>query len=196
MTYSRNIIVLLGVFSIIIASLLFVVFMPVKKVASVYPTVGLQEIPGYGFQIIKISEEFSELTSMNLTLHNFEIRKIDGVWKSLELSGGAVSFNLLGVQEKSLTALIIGLESGQYDAVRFHFMRGLEYGNATLDNGDIIEVEVPEDKVAFGTNVFPINNEMENLTITFQKGSGVLSNYMSPSYHVSLGTLRIEVTVA
>jgi len=196
MAYTRNKILLFGVLGIAIATLLIILFMPVQEETSVYPVVALQEIPGYGFQIIKISEEVSELTSLNITLHDFEIRRSDGSWKSIEISGGLVSFNLLGVKEKSLSVLINGLETGNYDAIRFRFERGLQSVNATLNNGDVVEVDVPEKKVELTTSTFQIDNNMETLTIKLQRGIGTLSNYMSPNYHVSLSTSRIEVSIS
>lgn len=194
MAYTRNKILLYGAIGIVMASLLIILFMPVQEETSVYPVVGLQEIPGYGFQIVKISEQFSELTSLNITLHDFEIRRSDGSWESIEISGGLVSFNLLEAREKSFSALINGLETGSYDAIRFSFVRGLQSVNATLDNGDVVNVDVPENKVELTTSPSLIENSMGNLTIILQKKSGVLSNYIGSNYHVSLSTLKIEIT--
>ena len=57
MAYDRNRILIFGGAGIAIAALLIIFFIPVKTEIHVGTSVSLQEIPGYGFQTIKISEE-------------------------------------------------------------------------------------------------------------------------------------------
>ena len=88
-----------------------------------------------------------------------------------------------------------GLEPGSYAAVRFRVLGGLEYTNATLDNGDVVPVDVPSFEVEFPTGEFEVLEGTELLSLKLQSGSGQLANYMLPDYHIATGTLRIEVSI-
>jgi hypothetical protein len=103
MAYDRNRILIFGGAGIAIAALLIIFFIPVKTEIHVEPTVSLQDIPGYGFQTMKISENQADVIHMNLTLGGFEIQVADGEWTGLDVSG-TVSFNLLRDLETTITA--------------------------------------------------------------------------------------------
>jgi hypothetical protein len=195
MAYDRNRVFMFGATGVVIAALLILVFIPAQKEIGINPMVALQEIPGYGFQIVKMSEEQADLVHLNVTLDGFEVRQADGDWAEIEISGGRVSFDINRVREVSFTADVGALEAGSYSAIRFRVIRGLEFTNATLDNGDVIGVDVPSLKVEFTTSAFEVAGGTESLLLDLQTGSGVLSNYMMPQLHLSLGTLKLEIDV-
>jgi len=195
MAYDRNRVLMFGATGIVIAALLILVFIPAQKEIGINPMVVLQEIPGYGFQIVKMSEEQADLVHLNVTLDGFEVRQADGDWAEIEISGGRVSFDINRVREVSFTADVGALEAGSYSAIRFRVIRGLEFTNATLDNGDVIGVDVPSLKVEFTTSAFEVAGGTESLLLDLQTGSGALSNYMMPQLHLSLGTLKLEIDV-
>ena len=195
MAYDRNRILIFGGAGIVIAALLIIFFIPVETEIHVSPTVALQEIPGYGFQTVKISEEQIDVIHLNLTLGGFEVQGANGEWTGI-IVPGTVSFNLLRDPETTITADASGLEPGSYAAVRFQVLGGLEYTNATLTNGDVVTVDVPYFKVEFATEVFEIGGETEGLSLVLRRGSGGLANYMLPDYHISTGTMKVEVEAA
>ena len=194
MAYDRNRILIFGGAGVAIAALLIIFFIPVETETHVATSVSLQEIPGYGFQTVKISEEQADVIHMNLTLAGFEVQGADGEWTGISVPG-MVSFNLLRSPETTIMADANGLEPGSYTAVRFQILGGLEYTNATLTNGDVVPVDAPYFKVEYATEEFEIGEETEGLSLVLRRGSGRLANYMLPDYHISMGTMKIEVTV-
>jgi hypothetical protein len=195
MAYDRNRVLTFGAAGIAIATLLILAFIPVQKEIGINPMVALQEIPGYGLQIVKMSEEQADVVHLNVTLDGFEVRQADGDWAEIEISGGSVSFDLLRARETSFNAQIGGLDAGSYSAVRFRVVQGLEFTNATLSSGDVIGVDVPSLKVEFTTTAFEIVEGTESLFIKSRTGSGLLSNYMLPKLHLALGTMKIEIDI-
>ena len=194
MAYSRNRIILFGGAGIAIALLLITIFLPVETETHVATTVSLQEIPGYGFQTMMIGEDQSGLTHLNLTLEGFEIRGTDGEWTGISVPG-TISLNLLRDPETFITADASAIAPGSYTAVRFQILRGLEYANATLTNGEVVSVDVPFFKVEYAVEEFEVDDGIENLSVKLIRSPGQLANYMLPGYHIATGTMKIEATV-
>ncbi|MBL7168501.1 hypothetical protein ISS40_07480 [Candidatus Bathyarchaeota archaeon] len=194
MAYSSRKIVLFGAAGVVIAALLILVFAPVREEVGVNTMVALQEIPGYGFQVVKMGEGQADVVHLNVTLDGFEARRQDGGWT--ELTVGSVSFNMLRDREISFNAQAGSLDAGSYTAVRFRVVRGFEDSNATLSNDDVIGVDVPSQKVEIETSPFEVSVDTESLLIDLRIGSGLLSNYMLPDLHLSLGTLKVEIGVS
>ncbi len=192
MAYDRNRILIFGGAGILIAALLIIFFIPVKTEIHVATSLSLQEIPGYGFQTIKISEEQADVIHLNLTLGGFEVQGADGEWTGISVPR-TVYFNLLRDPETTITAEASGLEPGSYSAVRFQILGGLEYANATLTNSEVVPVDVPYFKVEYSTAEFKIGEDTEGLSLVLRRGSGQLGNYMLPDYHISTGTMKVEV---
>jgi hypothetical protein len=194
MAYSYRKIALFGAAGVAVAALLILVFTPVREEVGIGTMVALQEIPGYGFQVVKIGEGQADVVHLNVTLDGFEAKRQDGGWT--ELTVGSVSFNMLRDREISFNTQAGSLDAGSYSAVRFRVVHGLEETNATLSNGDVIEVDVPSLKIETATVPFEVDADTESLNIDLSVGSGILSNYMLPDLHLSLGTLRVEIGVS
>ena len=192
MAYDRNRILVFGGAGIMIAALLIIFFIPVKTEIHVTTSVALQQIPGYGFQTMKISEGQADVTHLNLTLGGFDVQGTDGEWTGISVPG-TVAFDLLRDPETTVTADVDGLEPGSYSAVRFQVLGGIEYSNATLTNGEVVPVDVPYFKVEYSTEEFEIGEGTEGLRLVLRRGSGQLANYMLPDYHISTGTMKVEV---
>jgi hypothetical protein len=192
MAYDRNRIIIFGGAGIAIAVLLITFFLPAETEIGVGTSVTLQEIPGYGFQTVKISEEQADVIHLNLSLGGFEIQGADGEWTSLSVPG-TISLNLLRDPETTITADATGIEPGRYTAVRFQILGGLEHTNATLTNGEVVNISVPPFKVEYAAEEFEIAEGTEGLSLVLKRGSGTLANYMLPDYHISTGTMKVEV---
>lgn len=194
MAYSNRKIALFGTAGVAIAAILILAFAPVREEVGIGTMVALQEIPGYGFQVVKMGEGQADVVHLNVTLDGFEARRQDGGWT--ELTVGSVSFNMLRDREMSFNAQAGSLDAGSYTAVRFRVVHGLEDSNATLSNDDLIGIDVPSLKVEIETSPFEVGADTESLLIDLTVGSGILSNYMLPDLHLSLGTLRVEIGVS
>ena len=194
MAYSYRKIALFGAAGVAVAALLILVFTPVREEVGIGTMVALQEIPGYGFQIVKIGEGQADVVHLNVTLDGFEAKRQDGGWT--ELTVGSVSFNMLRDREISFNTQAGSLDAGSYTAVRFRVVHGLEDSNATLSDGAVIVVDVPTLKVEIPTTPFDVDADTESLRIDLGVGAGALSNYMLPELHLSIGTLRVEMGVS
>jgi len=194
MAYSNRKIALFGTAGVAIAAILILAFAPVREEVGIGTMVALQEIPGYGFQVVKMGEGQADVVHLNVTLDGFEARRQDGGWT--ELTVGSVSFNMLRDREMSFNAQAGSLDAGSYTAVRFRVVHGLEDSNATLSNDDLIGIDVPSLKVEIETSPFEVGADTESLLINLRIGSGLLSNYMLPDLHLSLGTLKVEIGVS
>ena len=194
MAYSNRKIALFGTAGVAIAAILILAFAPVREEVGIGTMVALQEIPGYGFQVVKMGEGQADVVHLNVTLDGFEARRQDGGWTAL--TAGSVSFNMLRDREISFNAQAGSLDAGSYNAVRFRVVRGLEDSNATLSNDDVIGVDVPSLKVEIETSPFEVGADTESLLIDLRIGSGLLSKYMLPDLHLSLGTLKVEIGVS
>ena len=184
-----------GATGIVVAAMIILVFLPTQQEVGVNPIVALQEIPGYGVQLVKITDEPVNILHLNLTIDGFEIKLPSGDWAEVEVDGGKVSFNLLRDHGTSVSADVGNLDPGNYSMIRFSIVRGLEYTNATLDDGEVIIVDVPSMKVEIETQEFEIAEGFENVQLALQIKSGILSNYMLPQYQIALGTMKIEVSI-
>jgi hypothetical protein len=194
MAYDRNRLLIFGGAGVAIAALLIIFFIPVKTEVHVTTSVSLQEIPGYGFQTVKISEEQANVIDLNLTLGDFEVQGADGEWTGIDVPGTA-SFNPVRDSEITIIADVSGLDSGGYAAVRFQVLGGLDYSNATLTNGEVVSIDVPYFKVEFAVEEFEVGEGTEIVSVKISGGPGQLANYMLPDYHISTGTMKIKVTV-
>jgi hypothetical protein len=195
MAYDRNRILIFGGSGIAIAALLIIFFIPFQTEIHLGPSVSLQEIPGYGFQTVKISEEQTNMLHLNITLGGFEVRGLDGDWAGIDVSGSS-SFDLLRNPEMTIIADASSLELGSYNSVRFRVLGGLKFTNATLNNDEVVPVNVPSFEVEFPTGEFEVFEGTELLSLILRSGSGQLANYMLPDYHIETGTLRIEVSIS
>jgi hypothetical protein len=75
MAYDRRKIIVFGVGGVVIAAFLIFAFLPVREEVAIRITVVLQEIPGYGFQIVKMSEKQANVVNLRARL-TFNIRQI------------------------------------------------------------------------------------------------------------------------
>jgi hypothetical protein len=193
MAYDKRKVLTFGVAGVVMAALLILVFAPTQIEVGINPTVALQEIPGFGFQFVKMSSEQADLVQLYITLSDFEIKKQDGSW--VEASEGNISLNLLRGKKISFGGQVENLNIGNYTAIRFRVVRGMEFSNATLSNGVIIAVDVPSLKVELNPVSFEIDEQTESLLLDLQTGSGMLSNYMLPELHLAFGTMKVEINV-
>ena len=194
MAYDRNKILIFGGAGVVIAAFLILLFIPGGTETHVATTVSLQEIPGYGFQIVKMSEERDDITQLEVTLEGFEFRKSDGSW--IDASGERFSFDLIRELEISFTVDVGELDAGSYNGVRFRVVPGFGFTNATLSSGKLVTVDSPQTKVAYVTSTFELDENMETLQVELNRGAGVISNYMLPELHLAIMTTGLDITIS
>ncbi len=194
MAYDNRRILIFGGIGIALAVFFIVFFLPIEKVVEVNPSVSLQDIPGYGFQTVKISRQMVNLDHMNITLEGFEVMGETGQWIPIE-AVEKFSFDLLQLSEKEITADIVGLGIGSYHTFRFKILEGIGNSNASLSNGEVIPLDVPFFKVEF-PGKFEVDELTNKLTIVFIRGSGKISEHIIPDLYLTIGTMKFEVLIS
>lgn len=189
MAYNLKKILIYGAAGIIIAVALITWFLPVQEQVTVNSYVSLQEIPGYGIQYIKLSEEQADLKHLILSIEKIEVQLPDGRW--LPVTRKTISYDILHDMEKTITLDTTEMNPGDYSVMRFNIIQGLEYTNASLSNDEILTVDAP-DVIMFETQGFTVDHETESLNLVIQLGSGRLSNHILPQYHISVGTMKLQ----
>lgn len=197
MAYEVRKIVAYGVTGVVIATIIIMWFWPVSQEVGTKPLVAIQEIPAYGIQIIKITDEPIDLINLHVTIDGFEAKQLDGSWTRIDIPGGGTSLDLLRLQSSSIIADISNLDPGNYSIIRFQMVRGLEHTNATLDNGDVIEVDVPSEKIEVITPTIEVTEKTETILIDLQvKPTGTLANYViQMRHHLTIMTMKIDVAI-
>jgi len=100
-----------------------------------------------------------DLKHLNITIDSFEIHRNDtDEWINLTIQDGQVSFDLLALKNGNLTeeAAIETVPEGNYTMIRMHIVEGLQFTNATLDDGTAISLNVPSEKIKI-----PVHFEIE-----------------------------------
>jgi len=101
-----------------------------------------------------------DLKHLNITIDSFEVHRNDtDEWISVSITGGRVSFDLLALKNGNLTkeAAIGTVDAGNYTMIRMHIVEGLQFTNATLDDGTAIPLNVPSEKIKI-----PVHFEIES----------------------------------
>jgi len=197
MAYGVRKIIAYGVTGIVLATIIILWFWPVSQEVETKPVVVIQQIPTYGINVIKITDEPTDVVNLYVTLNGFEAKQSDGSWATIGVPGGRVSLDLLRFQRSSIIADISKLELGNYSIIRFQIVRGLEHTNATLGNGDVIEVDVPGEKLEVLMSKIEIKAGMETIRLDLQvQPTGPIANYIINMQHqLTLMTMKIDVEI-
>ena len=195
MAYGVRKIIAYGVTGIVLATIIILWFWPVSQEVETKPVVVIQEIPTYGINVIKITDEPTDVIHLYVTLNGFEAKQSDGSWATIGVLGGRVSLDLLRFQRSSIITDISKLELGNYSIIRFQIVRGLDYTNATLGNGDVVEVDVPSEKIEVLMSKIEIKAGLETVRLDLQvQPMGHLANYIINMQHqLTLITMKIDV---
>jgi hypothetical protein len=191
MAFDKNKVIKYGAAGIIIAAVVML-FLPIQEQIKVSPYVSLEQIPGYGLQYVKISEDQADLTNLILTIEQVEVRQTNGEW--VKVSGGETSWNLVKDIRKTYALNPVDLSPGTYTKIRFVLGQGLENNNATLSNDMTVSVNTPY-SIEIDLVEFTVETSLDELTLSLSLGQGVLSNHMLPQYHIAIGTTRLQAEV-
>ena len=153
MAYNTRKIVAYGGVGVVIASSIILAFLwaPFAEVGLV-PIVELESVmPGtLAITIITDTQDIN-VTELKLTIDRLEVKLQNGDWSEIEIPGGRVSFDLFRRQGTFIDAVISQLEPGS--VVRMHMMQGFEYVNATLNNGDVVDVVLQSEYIEVRTPI-------------------------------------------
>ena len=146
-----------------------------------------------GTLVIKITDAPADLKHLNLTIDSFEVKPKKRNWTEVAIPEGRISFDLLQLSDSSIDAAIGQLEAGNYTMIRMHIVEGLPYTNATLNNSDPIEINVPSEKIKVITPTFEIKpREYTTIVLDLQVDTVHLAN--NPQHNLA-PAMKIDVTV-
>ena len=185
MAYDRKKVLTYGAAGIIIA-LIVVVFIPINEQVNVNPYVNLEQIPGYGLQYIKVSEEQADLTHMYITIHTVETQLPNGEW--VQISNSEVQWDLIQETQKTFEINTDSLSPGKYSKIRFYIAAGLDKSNATLSDNQVISMSLQDNPFEVEITETDIDSGVSELSLTLTIGPGIVSNQMLPDYHITIGT--------
>ena len=192
MAFDKNKVIKYGAAGIIIAAAVML-FLPVQEQIGLSPYVSLEQVPGYGLQYVKISEEQADLRDLIITIEQVEVQRSNGEWA--RVSGGETSWNIIQDIHKTFSMDTSDLSQGTYSKIRFVIAQGLEYNKATLSNDMTITVNVPI-YLEIDVVEFTVETGLAELTLALSLGQGVASNHMLPQYHIVIGTTRLQAEVS
>jgi len=159
--YSKRRIVAYGGAGVVIASSLILAFLwgPFAEVGLV-PIVELESVmPGtLAITIITDTPEVT-VTELKLTIDRLEVKPLNANWTEAEIPGGKVSFDLFRRQGTFIHAVTGQLEPGSM--IRMHVVQQMgkmdqpinQYANATLNNGDVVNVVLPSEYIEARTPI-------------------------------------------
>jgi hypothetical protein len=161
MAYNRRKIVSYGGVGAAIAIVFILAFLwpPFTEVGLV-PIVELESVmPGTLAITVITDTQDIKVTELKLTIDRLEVKPLNGSWSEMELPGGNVSFDLLHRQGTFIATVIGQLEPGTM--IRMHIVRQMgkidqpinQYANATLNNGDVVNVVLPNEYIEVRTPI-------------------------------------------
>ena len=161
MAYSRRRIVAYGGVGVFLAAVIILTFFwaPFTEVGLV-PIVELESVmPGTITVTIIADSADIKVTQLKLTIDQLEVKPVNGSWSEIELPSGRVSFDLLHRQGTVIDTVTSHLEPDSM--LRMHIVQQMgkidqpinQYANATLNNGDIVNLVLPSEHIEVKTPI-------------------------------------------
>lgn len=161
MAYNRRKIGAFGGVGAAIASVIILAFLwaPFAEVGLV-PIVELESVMPGTLAITLIADTPDiKVTELKITIYRLEVKPLNGNWSEIELPGGKVSFDLLQLQGTFISTVINNLEPETM--LRIHIVQQMgnidqpinQYANATLNNGDVVNVVFPSEYIEVKTPI-------------------------------------------
>jgi hypothetical protein len=188
MAYDIRKVLAYGAAGVVIA-LIVIVFIPVNERVTVNPYVTLGQVPGYGLQYIKVSEEQADLTHMYLTVHTVEARLPSGEW--VKISDKKTRWDIIRETQKTFEINADVLSPGKYSKIRFYVAAGQEKSNATLSDDRVIPLSLQDNPFEVEITETDVDIGADELSLTLDVGGGIASNQMLPEYHIIIATSRL-----
>jgi len=92
-----------------------------------------------GTLVVLITDAPVDLKDLNLTIDSLSIQDEEGGWIDLELLEKPTYFNLLELENVSMTLSVTEIPAGNYSMLKMHVLTA----NATFADGTIVDLRVP-----------------------------------------------------
>jgi len=182
MAYNRNKVIIYGIAGIVLA-LTILTFIPTRTETHITTSVSLEQIPGYGIQTIKISEETSEITNLIIDIQSIEAQMTSGEW--VKISQRRQKWDLRQEAEKIFT-----IQQNITGYSKLRLIIASDGGNVTLADGREIKLSVPSLPLEVEL-LEPYTLEIDNPGLKLSLSQGTVSNYLLPNLQIELSTNKI-----
>ena len=182
MAYNRNKVIIYGIAGIVLA-LTILTFIPTRTETHITTSISLEQIPGYGIQTIKLSEENSEITYLVINIQSIEAQMPSDEW--VKISTEETQWDLRQEIEKIFT---INQNIAGYSKLRIYIAS--DGSSVTLADGREIQLSVPSLPLEIDL-LKPYNIENGSIGLKLSLGQGTVSNYILPNLQIELSTNRI-----
>ena len=96
-----------------------------------------------GTLVVLITDAPVDLKDLNLTIDSLSIQDEDGRWIDLELLEKPTYFNLLELENISMTLSVTEIPAGNYTMLKMHVLTA----NATFLDGTVVDLRVPSEYI-------------------------------------------------
>jgi len=96
-----------------------------------------------GTLVVLITDAPVDLRDLNLTIDSLSIQDEDGCWIDLELLKKPTYFNLLELENISMTLSVTEIPAGNYTMLKMHVLTA----NATFLDGTVVDLRVPSEYI-------------------------------------------------
>ena len=96
-----------------------------------------------GTLVVLITDAPVDLRDLNLTIDSLSIQDKDGCWIDLELLEKPTYFNLLELENISMTLSVTEIPAGNYTMLKMHVLTA----NATFLDGTVVDLRVPSEYI-------------------------------------------------
>jgi len=96
-----------------------------------------------GTLVVLITDAPVDLRDLNLTIDSLSIQDEDGRWIDLELLEKPTYFNLLELENISMTLSVTEIPAGNYTMLKMHVLTA----NATFLDGTVVDLRVPSEDI-------------------------------------------------
>jgi len=119
-----------------------------------------------GTLVVLITDAPVDLKDLNLTIDSLSIQDEDGRWIDLELLEKPAYFNLLELENISMTLSVTEIPAGNYTMLKMHVLTA----NATFLNGTVVDLRVPSEyiRVLLKPHLEMENREVVTVTIDLE----------------------------
>ena len=173
----------------VILALVVVMFIPAYEKVQVNPYVTFDQIPGYGFQIVKVSEEETRLTNLDLTIHRIDVQLPSGEWTPI--SETESTWDLIQERQRSIDVQLSGLEPGTYSKVRLFIAVDPEKTSATFSNNMELSISVMTNPIEVDTPEYVVSEESGEAVLSLYSGPGISSNHVLPDYQIEVSSSKL-----
>ncbi len=184
MTYNKNKPIIYGIIGIALA-LTILTFIPTTQETHITPSISLDQIPGYGIQTIKISEQTTQLTHLILNIASIQAQTPSGEW--ITITTQQQQWDIHQETQKTFT---LNQDITDYTQLRLNITP--EGSSATLQDGQPIQIGLPSFPIEI--QLTPANENSGVLKLSLSQGTS--STQILPNMQLEVTTIKLtgEIT--